>query len=84
MTSVNAIDELVASAARQGLDLGDAARQARWAAVGPATRRALEAVGVTVELEPDENSARGLVAAFATLPAGPCLYPGGPGLYLAR
>ncbi|MGB2556708.1 uroporphyrinogen-III synthase [Cellulosimicrobium cellulans] len=68
VTSVNAIDELLASAARQGVDLGDAARRARWAAVGPATRRALEAVGVTVELEPDENSARGLVAAFAALP----------------
>ncbi|MBE9928283.1 uroporphyrinogen-III synthase, partial [Cellulosimicrobium cellulans] len=68
VTSVNAIDELVASAASQGVDLGDAARQARWAAVGPATRRALETVGVTVDLEPDENSARGLVAAFATLP----------------
>ncbi|QUB98933.1 uroporphyrinogen-III synthase [Cellulosimicrobium cellulans] len=68
VTSVNAIDELLASAARQGVDLGDAARQARWAAVGPATRRALEAVDVPVELEPDENSARGLVAAFAALP----------------
>ncbi|MFF2268454.1 uroporphyrinogen-III synthase [Cellulosimicrobium cellulans] len=67
VTSVNAIDELVASAARQGVHLGDAARQARWAAVGPATRRALEAVGIAVELEPDENSARGLVAAFAAL-----------------
>ncbi|WP_163186521.1 uroporphyrinogen-III synthase [Cellulosimicrobium sp. SL-1] len=68
VTSVNAIDELLASAARQGVDLGDAARRARWAAVGPATRRALEAVDVPVELEPDENSARGLVAAFAALP----------------
>ncbi|MFD4990969.1 uroporphyrinogen-III synthase [Cellulosimicrobium cellulans] len=67
VTSVNAIDELVASAARQGVDLGDAARQARWAAVGPATRRALEAVGIQVDLEPTESSARGLVAAFATL-----------------
>jgi uroporphyrinogen-III synthase len=67
VTSVNAIDELVASAARQGVALGDAARQARWAAVGPATRRALEAVGIQVDLEPTENSARGLVAAFAAL-----------------
>ncbi|MDF9875881.1 uroporphyrinogen-III synthase [Cellulosimicrobium cellulans] len=66
VTSVNAIDELVASAARQGVDLGDAARQARWAAVGPATRRALEAVGIQVDLEPADNSARGLVAAFST------------------
>ncbi|MGM7422818.1 uroporphyrinogen-III synthase [Cellulosimicrobium sp. ES-005] len=69
VTSVNAIDELVASAARQGVHLGDAARRARWAAVGPATRRALEAVGVQVDLEPTENSARGLVAAFTTLAA---------------
>jgi len=69
VTSVNAIDELVASAARQGVALGDAARRARWAAVGPATRRALEAVGIAVDLEPDESSARGLVAAFAALAA---------------
>lgn len=67
VTSVNAIDELVASAARQGVALGDAARRARWAAVGPATRRALEAVGTQVDLEPTENSARGLVTAFAAL-----------------
>ncbi|MDF2807380.1 MAG: hypothetical protein K0S43_2326 [Cellulosimicrobium sp.] len=67
VTSVNAIDELVASAARQGVDLGDAARRSRWAAVGPATHRALEAVGIQVDLEPTENSARGLVTAFAAL-----------------
>ncbi|WP_229242296.1 uroporphyrinogen-III synthase [Cellulosimicrobium marinum] len=67
VTSVNAIDELAAAAARRGTTLGDVARGARWAAVGPATRRALEAHSITVELEPTENSARGLVAAFATL-----------------
>lgn len=67
VTSVNAIDELVASAARRAVDLPTAARRARWAAVGPATRRALEAAGVPVDLEPTENSARGLVAAFSTL-----------------
>jgi len=67
VTSVNAIDELSAGAARRGATLADVARGARWAAVGPATRRALEAVGVHVDLEPAENSARGLVAAFAAL-----------------
>ncbi|WP_435738035.1 uroporphyrinogen-III synthase [Cellulosimicrobium sp. PMB13] len=67
VTSVNAIDELVSAAARRGTALGDVARTARWAAVGPATRRALEAVGITVDLEPTENSARGLVAAFIEL-----------------
>jgi len=67
VTSVNAIDELTAAAARHGTALADVARTARWAAVGPATRRALEAVGVEVDLVPAENSARGLVAAFAAL-----------------
>ncbi|MFJ4109760.1 uroporphyrinogen-III synthase [Oerskovia enterophila] len=80
VTSVNAIDELTASAARRGLDLaalagpagtGGAADSAgpgtRWAAVGPATRRALEAVGVHVDLEATVNSARGLLAAFDAL-----------------
>lgn len=65
VTSVNAIDELTASAARRGTTLADVAASARWAAVGPATRRALEAAGITVDLEPAENSARGLVTAFA-------------------
>ncbi|WP_083260000.1 uroporphyrinogen-III synthase, partial [Cellulosimicrobium cellulans] len=65
VTSVNAIDELAASAARRGTTLADVAASARWAAVGPATRRALEAAGITVDLEPTENSARGLVTAFA-------------------
>ena len=78
VTSVNAIDELAASAARHGLtlaDLSDRARSAaspgdgaRWAAVGPATRRALEAAGVRVDLEAGVNSARGLLAAFDSLP----------------
>ncbi len=39
----------------------------RWAAVGPATRRALEAVGIRVDLEATVNSARGLLAAFDAL-----------------
>jgi uroporphyrinogen-III synthase len=76
VTSVNAIDELAASAARLGLSLPELSERAndpragtRWAAVGPATRRALEAVGVRVDLEAAVNSARGLLAAFDALPA---------------
>lgn len=65
VTSVNAIDELAAGAARRGTTLANVARTARWAAVGPATRRALEAAGITVDMEPAENSARGLVTAFS-------------------
>lgn len=70
VTSVNAVDALAAAAARTGAPLAASARAARWAAVGPATRRALEAAGVAVDLVPDgEASAAGLVAAFAG-PAG--------------
>jgi len=43
---------------------------ARIAAVGPATRRALEARGLVVDLEPATSSAEGLAAAFAGLPRG--------------
>ncbi len=68
VTSVNAVDALVAAAARAGVPLDASARAARWAAVGQATRRALEAAGVGVELVPDgEASAAGLVAAFSEL-----------------
>jgi uroporphyrinogen-III synthase len=75
VTSVNAIDELAASAARRGATLADVARTARWAAVGPATRRALEATGITVDLEPEENSARGLVTAFTAASGHPADAP---------
>lgn len=78
VTSVNAIDELTACAARRGRSLaevsgrdgaaGSAGPGTRWAAVGPATRRALEAAGVQVDLEATVNSARGLLAAFDRLP----------------
>lgn len=71
VTSVNAVDALVAAGARTGAPLDASSRAARWAAVGQATRRALETVGVTVDLVPDgESSAAGLVAAFTEL-SGP-------------
>ena len=81
VTSVNAIDELIASAARRGRTLAELSGRARtgahpgsgtrWAAVGPATRRALEAAGVQVDLEAGVNSARGLLAAFDALTEAP-------------
>ncbi|WP_265522691.1 uroporphyrinogen-III synthase [Oerskovia flava] len=82
VTSVNAIDELRDAAARLGVPLAppDTADGVRWAAVGPATRRALEAQGVQVALEPRENSARGLLAAFGELgEAGGPTSSGAPG-----
>ncbi|ACZ23492.1 uroporphyrinogen-III synthase [Sanguibacter keddieii DSM 10542] len=97
VTSVNAVDELVASARRVGGvtdgETGDAtsseddgtghddsapgthsgalaavARRARWAAVGPATARALAAVGISVDLVATENSAVGLLAEWPAVP----------------
>ncbi|MGW8566186.1 uroporphyrinogen-III synthase [Isoptericola sp. NPDC055881] len=63
VTSVNAVDALAAAAARTGTDL--AAAPARWAAVGPATTRALAAAGVPTALVPDDDpTAAGLVAVF--------------------
>ncbi|MEL7978299.1 uroporphyrinogen-III synthase [Isoptericola sp. F-RaC21] len=61
-TSVNAVDALADAAARTGTRLAEA--RTRWAAVGPATARALEATGVTTDLVPDDATAAGLVAAF--------------------
>ncbi|WP_418275638.1 uroporphyrinogen-III synthase [Isoptericola jiangsuensis] len=64
ITSVNAVDAL--SAARPD-DLPIAvlgAAPTRWAAVGPATVRALATIDVTADLVPDDASAAGLVATF--------------------
>jgi len=67
ITSVNAVDALVGtSGAGASPPLADV--PTRWAAVGPATVRALHAVGVEPELVPDDASAAGLVAAFGRLP----------------
>jgi len=58
VTSVNAVAALVAAAARTGDDL--AAAPCRWAAVGPATSRALGDAGLTTDLvPPDDASAAG-------------------------
>ncbi|MCK9795105.1 uroporphyrinogen-III synthase [Isoptericola sp. 4D.3] len=63
VTSVNAVDALAGAAARTGTDL--AAAPVRWAAVGPATSRALDDAGVTTDLVPDgDATAAGLVATF--------------------
>ena len=63
VTSVNAVDALADAAARTGTSLAGA--PVRWAAVGPATARALAAAGVTTDLVPEADAtAAGLVAAF--------------------
>ncbi|MFP3715117.1 uroporphyrinogen-III synthase [Puerhibacterium sp. TATVAM-FAB25] len=73
LTSVNAVRALEGAAAR--VAPGDpaallAAAPTAWAAVGPTTRRALEALGATVSVVPaHERSAEGLVAVFPDPPA---------------
>ncbi|PFG44675.1 uroporphyrinogen-III synthase/uroporphyrinogen III methyltransferase/synthase [Isoptericola jiangsuensis] len=62
ITSVNAVDALAAAAT--DLDVTLAAAPTRWAAVGPATLRALRAIGIEPELVPDDASAAGMVAVF--------------------
>jgi uroporphyrinogen III methyltransferase / synthase len=68
-SSVNGVRGFVAR-------LRAAGRDARWlgtariAAIGSATRRELDAVGLACDLVPDEFRSEGLAAAFADLPAG--------------
>ncbi len=58
--------ERLRAAGRDGRCLGTA----RLAAIGPATRRALEAAGFVCDLVPESYRSEGLVEAFAGLPAG--------------
>jgi uroporphyrinogen-III synthase len=65
ITSVNAVDALVGGVgAGAGSGTTLAAAPVRWAAVGPATVRALAAAGITADLVPDDASADGLVTTF--------------------
>ena len=48
VTSVNGARALLGAAERVGADLGAPS----WAAIGPATRRVLEAAGITVDFQP--------------------------------
>lgn len=77
VTSVNAVGALTGAqrgpdatgtSGEPGATLADA--PVRWAAVGPATVRALADAGIATDLVPDdEASAEGLVAAFPAAPA---------------
>ena len=75
VTSVNAVDELAASAERVCRTsseeptpdlsaLGRLGGTARWAVVGPATARALAAHGITADLLAEQNSASGMLAVW--------------------
>lgn len=68
ITSVNAVDALLGPATGDVADLAGqiADEPVRWAAVGPATRQALAARGLAVDLVPDVLTGAGLAEAFPT------------------
>lgn len=79
ITSVNAVDALLGPAADEaegaGGDTPDSAdliavSPVRWAAVGPATRQALSARGLAVDLVPDVATGAGLADAFPAATVG--------------
>jgi uroporphyrinogen-III synthase len=78
VTSVNAVDALLGPAADDMPDLADpiSVSPVRWAAVGPATRQALAARGLAVDLVPDVATGAGLADVFPAAPAGNALRAG--------
>ncbi|GAB2464645.1 hypothetical protein GCM10027063_02510 [Promicromonospora xylanilytica] len=83
ITSVNAVDALLgaASADRSGADPTEEGVlvSTRWAAVGPATRRALADRGAVVDLVPETATAVGLAATFPVATPRGTLLPGSRG-----
>ncbi|RPF23272.1 uroporphyrinogen-III synthase [Myceligenerans xiligouense] len=64
VTSVNAVEALCGAAPPRPRAPDWLVEGTRWACVGPATRRALEAHAIGVDLVPGTMTAAGLVAAF--------------------
>ncbi|MCL2652323.1 MAG: uroporphyrinogen-III synthase [Propionibacteriaceae bacterium] len=63
VASVNAVNALRDAAQRASVDLTEVPTS--WAAVGPTTASALDALGITVAIVPEDHSAAGLVAELA-------------------
>jgi len=70
LTSVNAVERFTKHFP-PSTDVAEAFRMVKVAVVGSATARALEKLGVSVDLVPDEFRAEGLIEAFRELGAGP-------------
>ena len=76
ISSVNAVDALVAAAARADVDLGAMAGP-RWAAVGPSVSRALRAAGVVVTIRPSSATSAALAEAIPLTRGARVLIPRG-------
>ncbi|MDP9440150.1 MAG: uroporphyrinogen-III C-methyltransferase [Actinomycetota bacterium] len=63
-TSVNGVDAFLERLRQHGLDLRAVPREAKVAAIGPATAGALEAVGLRVDVVPEEFRAEALIEAI--------------------
>jgi uroporphyrinogen III methyltransferase/synthase len=63
LTSVNGVERLAAALQERGIDVG-ACPGVRWAAIGPATARALHRIGVAVVLLPASYRAESLAEAI--------------------
>lgn len=75
VTSTAAVGALAAAAERTGRSLSAAGP--RWAAVGPATARALRAVGVTVSFTPDRGTGAALAETLPVMAGGTVVLPRG-------
>jgi len=67
-TSVNGVDAFVERLRHHGLDLRAVPRDAKVAAIGPATAERVRAAGLNVDVVPDEYRAESLVEALADEP----------------
>jgi len=65
-TSVNGVDAFLARLRQHDLDLRAVPREARLAAIGPATAERLEVAGLRVDVVPDEYRAEALVGVLDT------------------
>ena len=64
-TSANGVRSFQAAADEAGLDVRDCVREASVCCIGPATARAAEAVGLSVDLVPETHVAEGALDALA-------------------
>jgi uroporphyrinogen III methyltransferase / synthase len=63
-TSVNGVEAFVERLEQHGLDLRAVPRRARVAAIGPATARRVEGLGLRVDVTPEEYRAEALIEAL--------------------